>query len=100
MTELLQLAADVRRRRAKRVAKKLWSRKVKTHWHPPAGFFERPASAVARGLLRASKTPGQAVKRLTFYINRAGKNLSTADRARLHRAVRMIEAKLRNARGA
>ena len=79
---------------AKSVAQNLWSRKVKTHWHPHEGFFKLPAKKIARGLLHASDSPGQAVKRLSFFINRAGKNLHPEDRVRLHHAMRILESKM------
>ncbi len=66
--------------------KKRWSAKVKTRWKPPAGFFTLPADRVAVGLARYSESYRQAMARLTLYVNRAGSNLSVADRKRLERA--------------
>ena len=46
---------------------------VKTKWHPKAGLFsEKDPQAIASYLLSHSKTPGQAMQRLVFYMNRAG----------------------------
>lgn len=65
---------------------KKWSAKVKEKWHPAEGFFTRPSDKIASGLKAASKDLKQAMSRLNFYINRAGVNLSDADRARLEAA--------------
>ena len=70
--------------------KRYWSHKVKTHFHPE-GLFTRSAHAIAKELRRRSADAGQAVKRLTFYINRAGHNLTEATRSKLHHAVRILE---------
>jgi Protein of unknown function (DUF3175) len=84
------------RRRAlhRRYGKSLWSGKVKTHWHSPGGLFTKSANTIARTLKKSSASAGQAIQRLTFYINRAGHNLSSAAREKLHRAVRILERSL------
>lgn len=64
----------------------LWSGSVKTKWHPGEGFFKKSASAIASGLKKASKDLKQAMGRLNFYVNRAGRNLSADDKARLGQA--------------
>jgi uncharacterized protein YkwD len=69
-----------------------WSSSVETHYHPPPGFFKRPAPEIARGLLRNSRDRTQAIRRLSFYRNRAGRNLSYEDRARLDHAMRILQA--------
>jgi len=73
--------------------KKKWSGKVETKWHPPEGFFEQDAETIARELKKNSKDRQQAMSRLNFYINRAGKNLSDKDKARLERAKKLLAAK-------
>ena len=46
---------------------------VKPKWHPKDGLFsEKDPQAIASYLLSHSKTPGQAMQRLVFYMNRAG----------------------------
>jgi len=67
-------------------AKELWIKDVETKWSPPEGFFEQSAQKIAKGLMNASKDLKQAMSRLNFYINRAGKNLSSEDKARLEKA--------------
>ncbi len=52
-----------------------WSEHVHTKWHPPKGFFEQSAQAIAEGLQAASDSERQAMDRLDFYINRAGDRL-------------------------
>ena len=52
-----------------------WTEDVKTKWHPPAGLFTTSAENIAKTLKGASKDLQQAMARLNFYINRAGKNL-------------------------
>jgi len=68
------------------LVEKKWSADVKTKWEPPAGFFKQSASKIASGLLSASSDKKQAMSRLNFYINRAGKNLSADDKSRLEKA--------------
>lgn len=63
-----------------------WTRKVKTKWHPPEGFFTRTAEKIAKGLKAASDDLQTAMGRLNFYINRAGKNLPPEDRKKLELA--------------
>lgn len=65
---------------------KLWSGDIEAKWSPPTGFFTKPASEIARGLKAASKDYAQASRRLNFYINRGGKNLTADDRSRLESA--------------
>lgn len=50
---------------------------VKTHWKPKEGLFtgDNPQE-IADYLLKYSKDKGQAMKRLVFYMNRAGDNLT------------------------
>lgn len=67
-----------------------WSAQVQTKWKPPEGFFKQSASKIASGLLSASSDKKQAMGRLNFYINRAGKNLSADDRARLEAAKKKL----------
>lgn len=63
--------------------KEMWSGNVKTKWHPKEGFFTQSAEKIATGLKRASDDFKQAISRLNFYLNRAGKNLSADDKSRL-----------------
>ena len=69
-----------------------WSADVKTKWSPPEGFFKQDAGKIASGLMSASKDGAQAMERLNFYINRAGANLSSEDKARLEDAKKKLSA--------
>ena len=64
----------------------LWSGDVKTKWKPPQGFFLQKAKDVASGLKKVSSDFKQAMSRLNFYINRAGKNLSQKQLSELEKA--------------
>jgi Protein of unknown function (DUF3175) len=84
-----------RHRRAlrQRYGKALWSNKVKTKYHTSEGLFAKSAHVIARTLREGAADTGQAIRRLTFYINRAGRNLSSGARERLHKAVRILEGR-------
>jgi tRNA(adenine34) deaminase len=84
--------------------KRKWSAKVKTDsTHPPAGLFNKGAATIARALASkriSPKGPGSAMRMLTFYINRAGHNLSAKRRAVLNRAKSLLSERVRRAREA
>ncbi len=65
-----------------------WSKDVTKDdkWHPPAGLFDKSAAEIAKVLKENSDSEKQAMSRLNFYINRAGKNLSEEDKKRLDSA--------------
>jgi hypothetical protein len=64
-----------------------WSADVETHWNAPEGTFTGEPAEVAARLKKASKTYAQAMERLSFYLNRAGKNVDGA-RGRALKAAR------------
>ena len=72
-----------------------WSGEVteKEKFHTPPGLFKKSGKTIAEYLLKTADSPKQAMLRLTFYINRAGDNLSTEDHKRLEDAKRLIAAK-------
>jgi len=70
----------------KTINEAMWTANVKTKWSPPPGFFTQSAEKIAAGLKSASDSLKQAMARLNFYINRAGKNLKGDDRERLEQA--------------
>lgn len=72
--------------RLARLYEKKWSQDVDMKWDAPEGFFNKSAIEIAKGLKKDSKDLKQAMSRLTFYINRAGKNLSKDDKGRLENA--------------
>jgi F0F1-type ATP synthase membrane subunit b/b' len=71
---------------------KKWSGKVDGKWKPEEGFFDQSGAKIAAGLLAASKDEAQAMQRLNFYMNRAGKNLDDKAKARLEVAKAKLEA--------
>ncbi len=69
------------------LSKKYWSDDVKVkHNVFPPDFFKGSADSIAHGLKAKSDSYSQASKRLNFYKNRAGKNLSETDKQRLSAA--------------
>ena len=74
------------------LTEKLWSGDVHAKWTPPEGFFSKSAADIASGLKSASTDLKQAMGRLSFYVNRAGKNLSAEDKARLEDAKKKLHA--------
>jgi hypothetical protein len=70
-----------------------WSGDVKAKKHPPEGLFaEGSASAIVKWLKSAHTDKAGAMSALNFYINRAGKNLSTERKAVLADAKKILEA--------
>jgi hypothetical protein len=57
------------------LSEKKWSGAVKTKWEPPEGLFTKGKTEIARILAAQSDSLKQAMSRLNFYINRAGKNI-------------------------
>lgn len=68
------------------LTEKKWSASVETSCSPKEGFFTQSASKIASGLKANSRDLRQAMGRLNFFINRAGKKLGADDRARLESA--------------
>jgi Protein of unknown function (DUF3175) len=77
-------------------AKKInrWVAKVKTEsTFPPPGLFTNSAGAIARSLASkkvSPKGPVSGLRMLTYFINRAGKELSTDRRAELEKAKTLL----------
>ena len=71
-----------------------WSAKVKTvSTYPPAGLFAKSAATIARTLASkrvSPKGPGSGMRMLTFFINRAGRNLSATRRKELEKAKELL----------
>jgi hypothetical protein len=74
--------------------KKKWSAKVDTDsTHPDEGLFNKSASAIAKALASkkvSPKGPASGMRMLNFYINRAGKNLSSERHAELEKAKTLL----------
>jgi hypothetical protein len=74
--------------------KKKWSAKVDTDsTHPDSGLFKKSPTVIAKALASkkvSPKGPGSGMRMLTFYINRAGKNLTPARKRALERAKTLL----------
>lgn len=93
-----------RRKETKSKAKKVnrWSGKVKTvSTFPPAGLFTKDAETIARSLASkkvSPRGPGSGMRMLTFYMNRAGKNLSDERRRELAKAKELLSERIHGTR--
>jgi tRNA(adenine34) deaminase len=83
-------------------AKKKWSGKVKTvSTFPPEGLFTKDPETIARSLASkkvSPKGPGSGMRMLSFFINRAGKNLSASRKAELQKAKVLLSERAKKAR--
>jgi|SRR5689334_21307425 len=81
---------------------KRWVRNVKTDsTHPPRGLFNKSPQVIARTLASkrvSPKGPASGQRMLTYYINRAGRNLSPSRRKRLERAKVLLSRRIGRAR--
>jgi hypothetical protein len=81
---------------------KRWSGKVKTvSTFPPEGLFTKDAGTIARSLASkkvSPKGPSSGMRMLTFFINRAGKNLSAERKSELEKAKELLAEKVEAAR--
>ena len=68
-----------------------WSADVKTKWEAPEGLFSTKAENIVKVLRANSKDDSQAMKRLVFYMNRAGENVR--NKLELNRAKEMLREK-------
>ncbi len=75
-----------------------WSASVTTDsTHPPEGLFNKSAAVIARSLASkkvSPKGPGSGMRMLTFYINRAGHNLSASRKTELQKAKRLLSDRI------
>lgn len=68
---------------------------IETKWSPRKGLFkEDDPEKIVRSLVRSSKDYNQAMKRLTFYMNRAGENLE--NKTVLNKAKQILHDKIEN----
>ncbi len=81
---------------------KMWSSRVKTDsTHPSEGLFTKDPETIARSLASkrvSPKGPASGMRMLTFFINRAGKNLSATRRAKLQKAKELLSERVKAAR--
>ena len=82
----------------KKTAKKKWVKNVTTDsTHPPHDLFTKSAAVIARSLASKKVSPKGAasgMRMLTYYINRAGKNLSASRKEELEKAKRLLSKKI------
>ena len=75
-----------------------WSASVTSDsTHPPEGLFNKSAAVIARTLASkkvSPKGPGSGMRMLTFYINRAGHNLSATRKAELNKAKKLLSERI------
>jgi hypothetical protein len=78
--------------------KRKWSAAVTTDsTHPHAGLFNKDAKTIARELASkkvSPKGPSSGMRMLTFYINRAGKNLPANRLKALENAKKLLHQKI------
>jgi tRNA(adenine34) deaminase len=79
-----------------------WVAKVKTDsTHPPEGLFTKDAATIARALASkkvSPKGPASGMRMLTYFMNRAGKNLTAASRKELQKAKKLLSSRIAKAR--
>lgn len=79
-----------------------WVATVKTvSTFPPPGLFTRDAATVARVLASkkvSPKGPASGLRMLMYFMNRAGRNLSSARKAELNRAKALLSDRIRRAK--
>jgi hypothetical protein len=77
---------------------KTWSAGVTTSsTKPPEGLFTKSAAVIARSLASkkvSPKGPASGLRMLTFYINRAGKELTASRQKELERAKRLLSDRI------
>ena len=65
--------------------------------HPPPGLFTKDAETIARTLASrkvSPKGPGSGMRMLTYFVNRAGRNLPAARRRELERAKKLLSLRM------
>ena len=65
--------------------------------HPPDGLFKKDASTIARALASKKVSPkgvSSGMRMLTFYINRAGKNLPASRLKVLEKAKQLMHERM------
>jgi len=77
--------------------KRKWSQKIHTvSTFPPEGTFKRNAKSVARIMARKKVSPkglGSAIRMISMYINRSGKNLDRRQKGELEKAKHILQEK-------
>ena len=78
--------------------KNRWVAGVKTvSTFPPPGLFTKSAATIARTLASkkvSPKGPGSGMRMLTYFVNRAGRELSPTRRAELEKAKALLSKRV------
>ena len=79
-------------------ANRRWVAQVTTDsTHPPPGLFTKDAATIARTLASRKVSPkgaGSGMRMLTYFVNRAGKNLTATRRHELEKAKKLLSARI------
>jgi hypothetical protein len=90
--------ASPRRSHGSSHGKRKWSASVDTEsTYPQEGLFKKDAATIARSLASkkvSPKGPSSGMRMLTFYVNRAGKNLSKSRLRVLERAKELLHERM------
>ncbi len=82
-----------------KTSKEKWVKNVSTDsTHPPQDLFTKSAPVIARSLASKKVSPKGAasgMRMLTYYINRAGKNLSASRKEKLEKAKQLLSRKIK-----
>jgi Protein of unknown function (DUF3175) len=83
--------------------KRKWSAGVDTEsTYPQEGLFKKDAATIARSLASkrvSPKGPSSGMRMLTFYVNRAGKNLPQSRLRVLDRAKELLHERIERSKG-
>jgi Protein of unknown function (DUF3175) len=83
--------------------KRKWSAGVQTEsTYPQEGLFKKDAATIARSLASkkvSPKGPSSGMRMLTFYVNRAGKNLPKSRLRVLERAKELLHERMETRKG-
>ena len=73
-----------------------WSGSVKTKWSPPEGLFSSGSSSeiASKAISGHGGDLGKAVQSISFYLNRAGKNLPTEQKDRVEKAKEIVQKQI------
>ena len=83
---------------------KKWVRNVKTvSTYPPKDVFTKDAQTIATTMAKKSVSPkgiGSGIRMIQYFINRAGKSLSTARKRELEKAKKILQKRKTRKKGA
>lgn len=73
-----------------------WSGRVRTHFHPKHGLFTKGINTITKGLRKGESrhSTGTLIRRLTFYLNRGGHNISSSKRSSIKKRINSLHNKL------